>query len=200
MKLKHRFVLNVLRAVPFAAILLVFIFLMVGHRNTPIMTEESPDGISMPAGYAGSRNCIKCHEKFYQLWSTSRHGLSSQPYTPTFAKSALTPQQDEIVIGNYSYRADVSGKSGTVIEKGPNGERNYRMEQVIGGKYVYYFLTKLERGKLQTLPAAYDVSRKEWFDTAASGIRHFAAAQRTIPPSSGRRGPIHLTRPASAAM
>jgi len=27
-------------------------------------------------GYAGSASCRECHEKFYQLWSTSRHGLA----------------------------------------------------------------------------------------------------------------------------
>ena len=43
----------------------------------------------------------------------------------------------------------------------------------MGGKNVYYFLTPMERGRLQTLPLAYDVQRKEWFDTAASGVRHF---------------------------
>ena len=26
--------------------------------------------------YAGSKSCIECHGKCYQLWSTSRHGLA----------------------------------------------------------------------------------------------------------------------------
>lgn len=43
-------------------------------------------------GYAGSVSCRQCHEKFYQLWSTSRHGLAMQPYTAEFAKQNLTPQ------------------------------------------------------------------------------------------------------------
>ena len=42
--------------------------------------------------YAGSKSCIECHGKFYQLWSTSRHGLAMQPYTPEFARANLTPQ------------------------------------------------------------------------------------------------------------
>ena len=29
--------------------------------------------------WAGSRSCRDCHEKFYQLWSTSFHGLAMQP-------------------------------------------------------------------------------------------------------------------------
>ena len=43
----------------------------------------------------------------------------------------------------------------------------------MGGKNVYYFLTPLERGRLQVLPVAYDVQKKTWYDTAASGVRHF---------------------------
>ena len=31
----------------------------------------------------------------------------------------------------------------------------------------------MERGRLQVLPVAYDVNRKEWFDTAGSAMRHF---------------------------
>ena len=34
--------------------------------------------------YAGSKSCIGCHGKFYQLWATSRHGLAMQPYTACF--------------------------------------------------------------------------------------------------------------------
>ena len=40
--------------------------------------------------YAGSKSCIECHGKFYQLWATSRHGLAMQPYTPEFARANLT--------------------------------------------------------------------------------------------------------------
>ncbi|SPF33790.1 Tfp pilus assembly protein PilF [Syntrophobacter sp. SbD1] len=128
-------------------------------------------------GYAGSVSCLECHEKFYQLWSTSYHGLAMQPYTAGFAKKSLTPQAAEVKIGKFSYRADISGSTGWVRERGPGGEKKYRIEQALGGKNVYYFLTPFQRGRLQTLPVAYDVQKKEWFDTAASGIRHFPGGQ-----------------------
>jgi hypothetical protein len=80
--------------------------------------------------YAGSASCRECHEKFYQLWSASRHGLAMQPYTADFAQKNLTSRVEEVRIG-----------------------------------------------RLQTLPLAYDVKRKEWFDTAASGIRHVPGAE-----------------------
>jgi hypothetical protein len=98
-------------------------------------------------------------------------------YTAGFAKKSLMPQAAEVKIGKFSYRADISGVTGWVRERGPGGEKKYRIEQALGGKNVYYFLTPLERGRLQTLPVAYDVQKKEWFDTAASGVRHFPGGQ-----------------------
>ena len=115
-----------------------------------------------------------------------------QPYSPEFARKNLTPQRSDITIDKMRYRADTSGATGYVVEKGPKGEKSYTIEQVLGGKNVYYFLTLLEKGRLQTLPIAYDVKKNEWFDTAASGLRHCDR-------SAGRRGPTrptHLTRPA----
>lgn len=132
-----------------------------------------------PVQYSGSASCRECHEKFYQLWSTSRHGLARQPYTEDFARARLTPQHSPVVIGKLKYRADVV--RGLVTEAGPQGTTKYRIEQVLGGKNVYYFLTPLKRGRLQTLPVAYDVNRKAWFDTAASGVRHFPGRDRERP-------------------
>ncbi len=43
----------------------------------------------------------------------------------------------------------------------------------MGGKNVYYFLTPMPKGRLQVLPVAYDVHKQTWYDTAASGVRHF---------------------------
>jgi tetratricopeptide (TPR) repeat protein/nitrate/TMAO reductase-like tetraheme cytochrome c subunit len=126
--------------------------------------------------YAGSKSCIECHKKFYQLWATSLHGLAMQPYTPEFARAHLTPQQKDVTIGKYRYRADLGQKAGWVLEIDPKGKKQkYPIVHVLGGKNVYYFLTPLKRGRLQTLPVAYDVHRKQWFDTAASGIRHFGS-------------------------
>ena len=73
--------------------------------------------------YAGSKSCIECHGKFYQLWATSRHGLAMQPYTPEFAKANLTPQAKDLVIGKHRYRADIGPKAGWVAETNPSGKK-----------------------------------------------------------------------------
>jgi hypothetical protein len=147
---------------------------MIGHAG------EKPGVTRGSQGYAGSPSCRECHEKFYQLWSTSLHGLAMQPYTEGLATERLTPQQTALVIGKLKYRADLT--KGVVTETGPKGTKEYTIAHALGGKNVYYFLTPFPRGRLQTLPIAYDVNAKQWFDTAASGIRHFpgAAGDRTV--------------------
>ena len=134
---------------------------------SPISTTEGPDR------YIGSQSCRQCHESFYQLWAPSHHGLAMQPYSPEFAAGHLTTHDEAIQIGAYSYRSDIRADPGVILEQGPEGTRQYPIVHVLGGKNVYYFLTPHERGRLQTLPLAYDVNKKRWFDTAASGVRHF---------------------------
>jgi hypothetical protein len=122
-------------------------------------------------GFAGSVSCRECHERFYQLWSTSFHGLAMQPYSDALAQEKLTPQEDDVVVGSFRYRAEIGKGQGWVLEKGHGGTKKYPMEHTLGGKNVFYFLTPLEKGRLQTLPVAYDVNRKEWMDMAASTLR-----------------------------
>jgi tetratricopeptide (TPR) repeat protein len=99
-----------------------------------------------------------------------------QPYSAEFARTKLTAHNQEIEISGLSYRAEITGETGYVIERQKTSAESmrYKIEQVLGGENVCYFLTLLDRGRLQTLPLAYDVKKKEWFDTAASGVRHFS--------------------------
>lgn len=71
-------------------------------------------------GFAGSQSCRECHKRFYQLWSTSSHGLAMQPYTEALAKEKLTPQKEDLVVGAFRYRAEIAKGQGWVLETGPN--------------------------------------------------------------------------------
>ena len=162
------------------AVLVVFVIscLSLGCKkdiDAPPVSQQAVTASppTQPAGFVGSKSCRDCHEDFYRLWSTSAHGLAMQPYTPGFAKAKLTPQQAQVTIGKRSYRADVGEKAGWITESGPAGQKKYPLVHVMGGKNVYYFLTPLERGRLQVVPLAYDVHKKTWYDVAASGVRHF---------------------------
>ena len=152
-------------------------------RRKPTASKESaqaasvqPSETSTPGKkqFAGSKTCYDCHAKFYDLWSTSRHGLAMQPYSPAFAKKELKPQTADVVIGKQSFRAEIGEKQGWVRENGSGDkETRYPIAHVMGGKNVYYFLTQMPKGRLQVLPVAYDVHKQTWYDTAASGVRHF---------------------------
>jgi tetratricopeptide (TPR) repeat protein len=133
------------------------------------------------AGVTGSIGCRECHEKFYRLWSTSNHGLAMQPFTPILAKEKLTEQTEDLRTGGARYRADIGGETGWLVERGGGGERRYPIAYAMGGKNVYYFLTPLEKGRLQVLPGAYDVRRKEWFPTTDSHLRPFADNAAPLP-------------------
>ncbi|MCJ7641663.1 MAG: HEAT repeat domain-containing protein, partial [Desulfobacterales bacterium] len=164
-----------LSRIMFAAVVSVSAICVPG-MTTGADTKKSASPASSEAGYAGSASCRECHERFYQLWSTSMHGLAMQPYSPEFARARLTPQKHDAAIGRVRYRADIS--EGVVMETSAQGKKKYKIVHVLGGKNVYYFLTPFKKGRLQTLPVAYDVNKKEWFDTAASGMRHFPGGER----------------------
>jgi len=138
--------------------------------------ERKPTGDPWRAeGYTGaSTSCRECHDPSYQLWSTSHHGLAMQPFTEELARDQLASPSGEVTIGDYSFRVVVDRDGGWIRESGPDGEARYRIEHALGGKNVYFFLTPLERGRLQVLPLAYDVREQEWFDATASMVRHSA--------------------------
>jgi len=168
------------------AALLLSTFLAAGIAF-PQASPGSPvgDNAELPGtsatGVTGSKGCRECHERFYKLWSASFHGLAMQAYTPKLAKEKLTEPSGDLAAGELRYRADIGGDAGWVIEHGPRGEGKYRIDYAMGGKNVFYFLTPLEKGRLQVLPVAYDVRKKEWFLTTASHLRPFSDNAPALP-------------------
>jgi tetratricopeptide (TPR) repeat protein len=162
---------------PFQALVLVALAAGCGHESRasaePAPGKEAGSKQKPASGSVGSKRCLDCHADFYKLWSTSWHGLAMRPYTAEFARERLSPQQSDVTVGKRKYRAELGPAAGWVRETGPEGERRYPIAHVMGGKNVYYLLTPLARGRLQVLPVAYDVHKKDWYDMAASGVRHF---------------------------
>ncbi len=128
-------------------------------------------------GYVGSRSCRDCHERFYKLWSTSYHGLAMQPYSAELAQRLGEAVQREVTVTGLRYQAEISSAAGSITALTSGGERKFPIVHALGGKNVFYLLTPLERGKLQVLPLAFDVNKKEWFDATGSMVRHFIEAE-----------------------
>ena len=139
---------------------------------SPPVEEHSSGKAEPPPGFVGSKKCRDCHEDFYKrgprrftAWPCSRiRPLRRENLTLPVVTPPSAPDQ---------YRVEIDDQGGRVRQRRPDGEKTYPISYVMGGKNVYYFLTPLERGRLQVLPVAYDVHKKSWYDTAASGVRHF---------------------------
>jgi tetratricopeptide (TPR) repeat protein len=121
--------------------------------------------------YVGSASCRECHERFYQLWSPSHHGKAMQEVSAELFADHLTPQPEPIELGGASWQ--VRWETREMVEVSDEGEQAYPMVHALGGKNVFFFLTPLERGRLQVLPLSYDVQRRHWFNTTLAMVRHF---------------------------
>jgi tetratricopeptide (TPR) repeat protein len=162
-------------------IALLVVLLAAGGCSTKrpeSQTAGKPDAVAEPAG---SSRCKPCHLAFYEKWVTSHHGLAMQPFTPRFGRMHLTTQAAPVRIGAASYRAVLTDVGAYVEEHGPGRSRNLPILHVLGGKNVYYFLTPMERGRLQVLPLAFDVQKGDWYDMPASGVRMHAGVPADAP-------------------
>jgi len=141
-----------------------------------------PAGDTADAG--GSGACRQCHEDFYRLWSTSRHGLSVRPAQEAFAADNVRPTTRPVRTADGVYEIIIRDRLPLLREAASRQVRDLPLTWAMGGRRVYYFLTPLERGRLQIIPLAYDLRRREWYDLASSGLEH--ASGPTTRPASWR--------------
>ncbi|HCE56815.1 MAG TPA: hypothetical protein DER09_03205 [Prolixibacteraceae bacterium] len=123
--------------------------------------------------FTGSGSCIECHSNFYELWSTSHHGKAMQPLSKLFLQTEKLPASEDFLIEGKNYRIVFTDSTMTMVETTGGQTVNYPVNWVLGGKNVFYFLTPLERGKLQTIPLAYNLNSKSWYNNPQSALRHF---------------------------
>ncbi|MGQ8336133.1 ammonia-forming cytochrome c nitrite reductase subunit c552 [Sunxiuqinia sp. A32] len=126
------------------------------------------------AEYAGSVSCRECHERFYKLWEPSYHGKAMEPINAAFIEKNKLPDSELIPVESSHYQVVFEDTTMVLYEKEDDKILNsYQVAWSMGGHNVYCFLTPLEKGKLQTIPLAYDMNRKTWFNYPESAVRHF---------------------------
>ncbi len=134
------------------------------------------------AEYSGSESCRPCHERFYDLWANSYHGLAMQPVTKEFIDSEIKEFDKKIRVGTSDFNVFRREDSLFFSETKLGGEfEEFSAVHVMGGKYVYYFLASLEKGRLQVLPLAYDCKTDSWYNNPESGVRHFETLEEDAP-------------------
>jgi tetratricopeptide (TPR) repeat protein len=135
----------------------------VRHKNQPVVAEE----------FSGSGSCIQCHERFYELWSTSHHGKAMQPVNTQFLNEENLPPSEEFTLEGKTYRVTKGDSMLIMMETDGGTTKEFLVSWALGGKNVFYFLTPMEQGKLQTIPLAFDVRTQKWYNNPESAVRHF---------------------------
>jgi tetratricopeptide (TPR) repeat protein len=145
------------------------------YKPTPDMSVDT-EQVSLD-GYVGSRSCRECHERFYNLWSPSHHGKAMQPVEDVIKNKELELTDKSLKVGDHWFEVLPNGSELFMIEKESKKSQKelnrYPAKWALGGRNIYYFLTPFSGGRLQTMPLAYDINRKEWYSNPASAVRHF---------------------------
>lgn len=159
--------------IPVLAVLSWILYNQIEHE------KDADDEVS----FVGSAECIDCHEKFYELWAPSHHGLAMQNITSEFIRNNFGDMKSpEIEVDSTVFHVESSGDSLHFIENNDSGRRIYPAQYALGGKNVFYFLTPFEKGRLQVLPLAYDLNRKEWYNNPESALRGFTHEEDEVLP------------------
>ena len=91
------------------------------------------------AAFTGSATCRRCHPKFYELWSTSHHGLAMQPVTAQFARN-LRMDGEPVRIGDVTYSFEAAVQGGSIVEHSPEGTAATRSNRPWVGRMSFIFL------------------------------------------------------------
>ena len=136
---------------------------------------ETPAAPAASAAVAGSAACRSCHEEVLRLMGR----LVARPGDASLFRRLRGGQSDCRDDGRRRRPSVLSGgnraRRGLGARTDRRGRKRYRIVEALGGKDVFYFLAEFDRGRLQTLPVAYDARQREWFDMAGSGAPHAAA-------------------------
>ncbi len=123
--------------------------------------------------YLGSSECLDCHARFYELWSTSNHGKAMEAFSASLAQT-LEPMSAPLRIGDESFIVEFDDQGGILRGFSKCGEETtWRLRHSFGGRNVRYFLIPMDKGKLQVAPLAYYVHQRKWYDATGSMVRDF---------------------------
>lgn len=133
-------------------------------------------------GFSGSASCIECHERFYELWAPSFHGKAMQPVNKDFIKEYNLPSSEPMALEGKFYQVTYEDSAMVMLETENDKLINkYELSWSLGGRNVFCFLVPLDKGRLQTIPLAYDMNGKTWFNYPQSAVRHFLEDQYDEP-------------------
>ena len=151
------------------------------QKQSEAIPSAKSNRITPAAKYTGSKSCRPCHERFYKLWAHSHHGKAMQPFTVELAEQYLVTQEKPLEVKGTFYHYKLEDGKGWILQSDKDGNARYPMIHAMGGKNMFFFLTPLEKGRLQVLPISYNIRTKKWFDTMGAMVRHFQDIEDEAP-------------------
>ncbi len=116
-----------------------------------------------------SRQCATCHTREYEAWAKSDHAKAWRQASSTHDAEAFKGQT-LCVRGSELHFRQSAGEGGLTLHDAASG-RDFPVVGVVGHHPLRQYLVEGERGAIQCPSAAWDVQRREWFDTVADDSR-----------------------------
>jgi len=127
-----------------------------------------PGELQPAAAFVGGQKCAECHKSEFDKWQGSHHDL------------AMDAATEKSVLGNFNnvrfesfdvtsrfYRRD--GRF-FVHTRGPGGKAgDFEIKYTFGAYPLQQYLVAFPGGRLQCLPIAWDVKKKQWFHLYPDG-------------------------------
>jgi len=139
----------------FLAAVFTVVFWALGAPMT--MAEDAPH-----AGFAGSAACAECHQAESTAWAGSDHAWALK--TPDAASMLGDFNDAAITNKNVTTRFTTRDGKYFVETEGAGGKpQTFEVRYAVGHRPLQQYLVETEKGRLQVLDLAWDVTQKKWF-------------------------------------
>ena len=129
--------------------------------NLPPLVEPEAQAY---AGYGGSASCRRCHAEAYDLWSASHHGHAERSPRADLDREAFDPPRT-FRHGTQTTSIRLEGDLFQIVSLGLSRQAETQtIVRVIGHDPLRQFLVSAGGGRFQTMEAAFDPLRRDWFN------------------------------------
>lgn len=144
-------------------IIIWFVISLIFATTPPGYSRDAAAPVSK-AAYAGSASCRECHSEAYAFWAESNHGLAERAVSAKLDQTAFMPARS-FKAGSPMTSVGLTNGNYFISSVGLSSKPEaHNVERVIGNDPLREFLVAAPGGRWQTMEAAYDPTRHDWFD------------------------------------
>ncbi len=130
--------------------------LKVHHLRVDQVRQEAP------AAFVGTAKCATCHKREYDLWKGSHHDHAME----VAAEGTVLGNFNDARFKHFGVVSRFYRKNGKffVTTQGPAGKMgDFEITHTFGWYPLQQYLVPFPGGRLQCLPIAWDVKKKQWY-------------------------------------